>query len=74
MITRTDNDGGVVYRLNDMPHRLNGPAFEWLDGTWSWALYGKVHRYYGPAASNLLLDQYHGGNSKYWVLHGEAVR
>jgi hypothetical protein len=74
MIDRIEENDRVCYRLNGVPHRPNGPAFEWPNGDWSWSLYGKIHRYYGPAACNETIDKYHGGNSKFWVLHGEGVR
>jgi hypothetical protein len=75
MIERFEDIECVRYRLNGVPHRTNGPAFEWLNGDWSWALHGKIHRYYGLAGSNAMIDIFHESRKiKFWVLHGERVR
>jgi hypothetical protein len=50
MITKTKEGSIVVYRLNDMWHRSSGPAYEFPNGKGFWALFGKRHRYYGPAS------------------------
>ena len=47
-LLRTDNRDRYVSENGDV-HRPNGPAVIWEDGTWNWSLYGKFHRYYGPA-------------------------
>jgi hypothetical protein len=47
-------------------HRVNGPAVTWDDGNFMWMLFGKPHRYYGPAISaSLVFD----GK---WYMHGKA--
>ena len=43
------NSLGVTYMLNNVIHRSNGPAIMYADGHEKWRLYGKWHRYYGPA-------------------------
>jgi len=39
----------VVWRLDDKPHREDGPAYIGADGTQRWYLYGNRHRTDGPA-------------------------
>lgn len=66
MIEKIENSSGLVeYRLNGAIHRTNGPAY-YLDGVvWSWYLFGKWHRYYGPVS---------GYNEKDWYIHGNMVK
>lgn len=41
------------YILDDLYHRPNGPALWRDDGKWwSWFLFDREHRYYGPAHCN----------------------
>lgn len=40
--------------LNGVPHREDGPAIEFQNGTKSWYLHGKRHRTNGPAIENSL--------------------
>jgi hypothetical protein len=52
------------------PHRLDGPACEWVNGTKSWCKEGKKHRLDGPAIERTDFDaaQYHNGkNKEYWI-------
>ena len=37
------------YNDKDQPHRLDGPAREWVNGHKSWWVNGKRHRLDGPA-------------------------
>jgi hypothetical protein len=65
MITRFDRaDGTISYRLDDARlHRTNGPAKIWEERTWHWCLYGKSHRYYGPASW-----------MGFWYIHGDDIK
>jgi hypothetical protein len=66
MIEITENEGAIRHYSNGELHRANGPALTWDDGEWSWALYDRMHRYYGP------VDNFYGHGR--WVIHGTAVR
>lgn len=48
MIKKIDDEGTIMFELNGMLHRPNGPAIIWNDGDWGWNLFGLWHRYYGP--------------------------
>lgn len=64
----------VEYTLNDKFHRPNGPAVEWLCGTWDWYLFGYPHRYYGyQTNSDDEDDDYDYVGNRPWVIHGECV-
>ena len=63
MIEIIENWEAVRYQRDGELHRPNGPAISWPDGSWSWALNDRVHRYYGPA-----------GSSTIWVLYGSRVK
>jgi hypothetical protein len=52
LIHKVDDRGNIRYELNGLLHRANGPAVEWVNGSWAWYLKGVGHRYYGPAWSN----------------------
>ena len=62
-----DKDGTKLWHLNDLLHRIDGPAVERPNGDKYWYLNNKIHRTDGPAieASN--------GN-KYWYLNGKLHR
>ena len=50
-------DRVTEHRVNKALHRANGPALIFNDSVfndsdWDWYLFGKWHRYYGPADSN----------------------
>ena len=65
MITRNDEGLFFTYRLDNQLHRPNGPAkIDWC-ANWSWWLYGKRHRYYGPALS---------WAGKNWYIKGDWVK
>ncbi len=55
----------MYYNEKDQPHRTNGPAVEYADGSGSWYLNGKRHRLDGPAVDY--------PNSKCWYLHGQLI-
>lgn len=69
VIATIDSIGITRYVMEyGMPHRSNGPALhrnikEWGYNGSRWYLYGKIHRYYGPA--------WHA--STYWVIHGLRI-
>lgn len=64
----------VEYTLNDKFHRPNGPAVEWLCGTWDWYLFGYPHRYYGYQTNTDDEDEdYDYVGNRPWVIHGECV-
>lgn len=63
---RTVN-GVDVYTLNGKPHRANGPAFDGPFGLAPWYLFGKTHRYYGAAGSNLK-------TYTTWFIHGREIK
>jgi len=67
MIKRNEYEYTVEYTLNRQLHRPNGPAsaFERADGFWVWWLYGRVHRYYGPATYM---------NDNTWMIHGVRIK
>lgn len=50
-ITQAMEYNAIIFKIDNIPHRPNGPAIQWLDGDWAWAHYGQAHRYYGPALS-----------------------
>jgi hypothetical protein len=53
----------IAYTLNDITHRSNGFAvFCKSIGTGYWCLFGKRHRYYGPAT--YMND---------WYIHGKFI-
>ncbi len=49
------------------PHRDDGPALIWHDGTLNWYQYGKLHRDDGPAIVRL-------DGTQRWFRHGERHR
>jgi hypothetical protein len=63
MIERTRYEKYTKYTKDGMPHRANGPAYEWWDGDWSWLLNCDFHRYYGPQ-----------NYSNEWWIHGRQVK
>ena len=42
-------DGTVVYMLDDVPHRVGGPALSSPYGDEQWRVHGLLHRANGPA-------------------------
>lgn len=62
-----DFDGTKYWYLNNLFHRENGPAIEYINGQVEYYKYGKCHREDGPA--RILPD----GTKQYW-LNDEAHR
>ena len=58
-----NENGTKRYYLNDLPHRVDGPAIEWPNGNKFWYLNGDLHRVDGPAM------EFTNGN-KSWYLNG----
>lgn len=44
-----DHEGTKRWYLEDIPHREDGPAFEYPNGDKVWWFHGKIHRLDGPA-------------------------
>ena len=59
-------DGTKYWFLNDMRHRVDGPAIEWASGTKEWYLNGKRHREDGPAVE-------YADGTKCWYLNDEQL-
>ena len=56
----------LVYIVDGLEHREDGPAKIWPDGYCEWYLYGKLHREDGPA--------FYGGCSRdSYYIHGEYM-
>ena len=51
----------------ELPHRLDGPAIEWSDGTKEWCIDGKRHRLDGPAIE-------YADGTKHWLVDGKRHR
>ena len=63
-----NEDGTFYYSDKKMtkPHREDGPAIEWADGSKSWSLNGQRHREDGPAVE-------YANGTKYWYLNGQIL-
>jgi len=82
-------DGRTEWYLNGKPHREDGPAVEYTNGTKLWYLNGKLHREDGPACEYangdkewFLNDQLHredgpavesANGDKFWFINGENL-
>ena len=62
-----DECGDKYWHLNGKPHRENGPACEYRNGTVAWYLNGQRHRENGPAC------EYTSG-TKAWFLNDKRHR
>jgi len=51
----------TVWYQNGKPHRLDGPAFEYANGSRSWCQNGVLHRLDGPAIENC------NGYKTWWI-------
>lgn len=59
--------GGKIWLLYGIPHRLDGPACIYSNGTMKWFQHGLLHRLDGPAVIS--------GNSTYrWYKRGKLHR
>ena len=61
-----DHNGFKHWYKDNLHHREDGPAIEYLSGTKCWYQNGKRHRLDGPA-----VEWFDGG--KQWYLDGEQV-
>ena len=43
-IIQEDGHRGFMYKLGSLPHRTDGPANTWMDGTELWYFNGQLHR------------------------------
>lgn len=59
--------GGYSYSLNGWPHRLDGPAVTWMDGTELRYREGKLHCENGPA-------RIHPNGHRAWFNDGVQIR
>jgi hypothetical protein len=63
---KIDKWGNKRHFLNDLLHREDGPAIEWIDGGKSYYQRGQRHRLDGPAI------EYVRG-AKWWYFHGKYI-
>ena len=59
----TFSDGSRGWHINDVRHRIDGPAVEWADGGREWYVNGVRHRTDGPTVERA------NGTREYWI-HG----
>jgi hypothetical protein len=62
-----DERGHKFYYLNDLLHRIDGPAIKYKDGTEEWYQNDKRHRLNGPAVT-------FASGYKYWYQYGQLHR
>lgn len=58
--------GAIIYYLDGILHRQDGPAIEWEDGSFQWYKNGFLHRENGPAVTS--------GKNQYWYFNGKRHR
>jgi hypothetical protein len=63
----TNRRGDKYWILNEVYHREDGPAVEWIDGGKEWLINGEYHREDGPAIET-------SSGSKEWYINGELHR
>ena len=61
------SDNSIEWFLDGQRHRLDGPAYESVNGDTFWYLNGRLHREDGPAVEN-------ADGSKQWYLNGQRHR
>lgn len=61
------SNGSTEWYKNDLLHREDGPAYEYLDGTKQWYQFGEYHREDGPACIDI-------DGTEEWYLHGKLHR
>jgi len=66
-ICKTSPKGDKIWLLNGIPHREDGPAIEYANGTKEWFLNGKRHREDGPAIER-------ANGDKVWFLNNKLHR
>jgi hypothetical protein len=63
----TENHYGKYWFVNDIFHRIDGPAIEYANGDKIWYINGKLHRINGPAIEC-------SRGSKYWYVNNNLHR
>ena len=64
---KMDKDGNKFwYNSNGEPHREDGPAKEWSNGSKNWYINGLKHREDGPAII-------WGSGKKFWYINGKQI-
>ena len=63
-----DFPGCIQHWLNGVPHRTDGPAIIWQDGSEFYYLNGEPHRVGGPA------KVWTATGLEQWFIHGELKR
>jgi hypothetical protein len=71
--SKVDNHGNKFWMLNNMQHRVDGPAAECANGDKQWWLNGKRHRVDGPAIEFANGDKYWYQNDILHRVDGPAV-
>lgn len=66
MIEQCEYHSCTVYLKDGEPHRPNGPARIYRDGSKYWWLYGIRHRYYGPQCKDIY--------GTIWRIHGVLIK
>ena len=67
-----DAYGNKVYILNNMYHRIGGPAIEHVGGYKAWMLFGKIHRIGGPAIERVYSQEWWQNGNQH-RLDGPAI-
>jgi hypothetical protein len=65
IVITVDSQGTKVWTKNGARHRLDGPAIEYVNGSWIWMKQGLCHRECGPAVR-------HANGDKFWFIQGVA--
>jgi len=66
-LSGTSSNGTKLWYFNGKPHREDGPAVKYADGSTNWRLNGNLHREDGPA-----IERPNGDNS--WWLNGKQIK
>jgi len=64
---RIYSDGSKRWFLNDLLHRLDGPAIEYPNGYKRWYIEGQLHREDGPAIDG-------ADGIKFWFIKNKRVQ
>jgi|SRR5579859_2584443 len=66
-LCETDGVGTKRWRLNNLLHRLDGPAIEGAIGDKFWYVHGQIHRENGPAVELV-------SGTNFWLFDGQYHR
>jgi len=61
-----DDEGDEYWYKDNILHREDGPAIEWVSGSKFWVIDGNLHRMDGPAI-------YHPLGISSWYYHGKFI-